>query len=519
MASSDPARLYQLLLNTGLQTKDNPLHQVIHSLIDHAVSTNKAVSIIISSNSSSSFNQGLQGIQGIQGIPGVDGDGFFDEPLIDQFIPTNPLVIGSLQAAGIGSAAIINIGPFTLNDAVNPVSGLAVTVTLPTITTGVRSAVNFNMTSAGSSAHDQQGCVFTLNSGYTGASKCFALKAETNVASTGFVVGVQGHVFGASAVNIGVNAVVASGTQNIALFAGLGGIDGSSFSSAITAAIVAANGVTTSDLFQAYSNITKVASLTDAGLFNSKSLSSSSTIVATGNISTTGGYLLSGAIGSNSPNPGDLIVNRGTTGAIFFGNSGSIYLFYDGTKFNLQSSLSVIGSITASTFVQAAAASGFSWAASSALLSPSNGTINIVNNANSSGIGIDITTDSLLKVRNRAQNADGNISFATFTHSGAEIDKTYQIYAPATLATVTMSAGQSRAIINPAGTIAVLTVTLPPSPVDGQVAGISFTQVVSALTVNAPGGATVIAAPTSAAVDTTFRFLYNASSTTWFPAS
>jgi hypothetical protein len=62
-------------------------------------------------------------------------------------------------------------------------------------------------------------------------------------------------------------------------------------------------------------------------------------------------------------------------------------------------------------------------------------------------------------------------------------------------------------------------VTLPPSPVDGQVAGIAFTQIVSALTVNAPGGATVSAAPTSAAVDTNYRFLYQASSTTWFPCS
>jgi len=124
-----------------------------------------------------------------------------------------------------------------------------------------------------------------------------------------------------------------------------------------------------------------------------------------------------------------------------------------------------------------------------------------------------------LQFRLADNSADCPISMSGYTHSSAEIDKTYQIYTPATLATVTMSAGQSRAILNPAGTIAVLTVTLPPTPVDGQIAGIAFTQIVSALTVNAPGGATVAAAPTSAAVDTNFRFLYQASSTTWFPAS
>jgi hypothetical protein len=101
----------------------------------------------------------------------------------------------------------------------------------------------------------------------------------------------------------------------------------------------------------------------------------------------------------------------------------------------------------------------------------------------------------------------------------AECDLSYTIATPATLATVTMNAGQRRVIINPAGTIAVLTVTLPSSPVDGQITGISFTQIVSALTVNAPAGATVVQSPTSAAVDTNYRFIYQASSTSWFPAA
>ncbi len=82
-----------------------------------------------------------------------------------------------------------------------------------------------------------------------------------------------------------------------------------------------------------------------------------------------------------------------------------------------------------------------------------------------------------------------------------------------------MSAGQSRAIINPLAGLALLTVTLPPTPVDGQVTGFSFTQIITGLTVNAPGGATVVAPPTTAAVDSAFRFLYQTSSTSWFPCS
>lgn len=110
-------------------------------------------------------------------------------------------------------------------------------------------------------------------------------------------------------------------------------------------------------------------------------------------------------------------------------------------------------------------------------------------------------------------------AFYPISHAKAEIDTSYQVYAPLTGATITMSAGQGRAIINPAGTIALLTVTLPSTPADGQIAGMSFTQIVTGLTVNAPGGATVVGPPTSAAVNNAFRFQYQASSTSWFPSS
>lgn len=136
----------------------------------------------------------------------------------------------------------------------------------------------------------------------------------------------------------------------------------------------------------------------------------------------------------------------------------------------------------------------------------------------------DVTTATQPVERLRIQ-ANGTSVFSSpvtvtsYAHSLAEIDKTYQIYAPVTGATITMSAGQSRAIINPLAGLAALTITLPPTPVDGQVTGFSFTQAITILTINAPGGATVVASPTAAVVDTNFRFLYQASSTSWFPAS
>jgi hypothetical protein len=116
-------------------------------------------------------------------------------------------------------------------------------------------------------------------------------------------------------------------------------------------------------------------------------------------------------------------------------------------------------------------------------------------------------------------NASTVLSYfaGSIAHSQAEVDNSAQYYTPATLGTVTMSAGQQRAIINPAATIAVLTVVLPPTPINNQIAGISFTQAVTALTISA-GTNTVVASPTSAAIDTTFRFIYQLSSTSWFPA-
>lgn len=75
MAIADPARLYTLLLNTGLQSKDNALHQVIHDLIGAVVGVNKSIntSSVSSGSAGSTGPQGLQGISGVQGISGLDG--------------------------------------------------------------------------------------------------------------------------------------------------------------------------------------------------------------------------------------------------------------------------------------------------------------------------------------------------------------------------------------------------------------------------------------------------------------
>lgn len=84
--------------------------------------------------------------------------------------------------------------------------------------------------------------------------------------------------------------------------------------------------------------------------------------------------------------------------------------------------------------------------------------------------------------------------------------------------------GFTSTLINPASALATFTETLPNSPEDGQLVKIFFggtiatgSPVVTALTISAPGSATIIGvAPTTATSGTCFIYQYNASSSVWY---
>lgn len=109
--------------------------------------------------------------------------------------------------------------------------------------------------------------------------------------------------------------------------------------------------------------------------------------------------------------------------------------------------------------------------------------------------------------------ANGSIS-----HLGQEIDKSYTYSTPTTGTTVTMASGSETAIIDPAGTLAALTVTLPActSAYDGSLARFMSSQAITALTVNATSG-TVSNAPTTLAAGAGYKFLCRGSGTKWYP--
>lgn len=101
---------------------------------------------------------------------------------------------------------------------------------------------------------------------------------------------------------------------------------------------------------------------------------------------------------------------------------------------------------------------------------------------------------------------------------------TYDYQAPLTGATITETAVMRQLIIEPAGTIATLTVVLPAATtlVDGQRWGMCSTQIVTALTITPGTGTTVSNTVTAMAVPNTVgqascpEWIYRTANTNWY---
>jgi hypothetical protein len=88
---------------------------------------------------------------------------------------------------------------------------------------------------------------------------------------------------------------------------------------------------------------------------------------------------------------------------------------------------------------------------------------------------------------------------------------------PATGNTITMGVGESVLYVNPAGTIAALTVKLPPGPRPGDTVEIGFRQIVTALTLQDAAAGAITGAATAGAVGVAaqLRFVAIAGVGTW----
>ena len=90
----------------------------------------------------------------------------------------------------------------------------------------------------------------------------------------------------------------------------------------------------------------------------------------------------------------------------------------------------------------------------------------------------------------------------------------YQV--PLTGFSITLGNTDNNLILKPAGTLASGTITMPASPIDGQLVTISSTQVVTALTVNANAGQTLNGTITTIAVNGYASWVYRSADTTWY---
>jgi hypothetical protein len=92
----------------------------------------------------------------------------------------------------------------------------------------------------------------------------------------------------------------------------------------------------------------------------------------------------------------------------------------------------------------------------------------------------------------------------------------YKAGAVATGTTVTIPNDSAMISIRPAGTLAALTIALPPAPVDGMTVRIFSTQIITALTLTAGTGQTINdAATTITPAMTGVAYCFSASNSTW----
>jgi hypothetical protein len=94
--------------------------------------------------------------------------------------------------------------------------------------------------------------------------------------------------------------------------------------------------------------------------------------------------------------------------------------------------------------------------------------------------------------------------------------QSYEYQAPLTGFSYTFPTGITTVILNPLGTLATGTVTMPASPADGMVVTISSSQIITALTVSANTGQSIVSAVTTLLAGGGAKYIYRLTNTTWY---
>jgi hypothetical protein len=92
----------------------------------------------------------------------------------------------------------------------------------------------------------------------------------------------------------------------------------------------------------------------------------------------------------------------------------------------------------------------------------------------------------------------------------------YDYQTPTTGFSYTFPAGVQTLLMVPAGTLATGTVTMPAAPSDGMVVKLNSSQAITALTVAANTGQSIVSAVTTLAAGGGAAYIYRLSNTTWY---
>ena len=93
----------------------------------------------------------------------------------------------------------------------------------------------------------------------------------------------------------------------------------------------------------------------------------------------------------------------------------------------------------------------------------------------------------------------------------------YDYQTPTTGFSYTFAAGTQTLVMNPAGTLAAGTITMPASPSDGMTITFSSTKQITAVTLNGNTGQTVVGGVSYLPANTAVAYVYRSANTSWFP--
>lgn len=93
----------------------------------------------------------------------------------------------------------------------------------------------------------------------------------------------------------------------------------------------------------------------------------------------------------------------------------------------------------------------------------------------------------------------------------------YDYQTPTTGFSYTFAAGTQTLVMNPAGTLAAGTITMPAAPSDGMTITFSSTKQITAVTLNGNTGQTVVGGVSYLPANTSVAYVYRSASTSWFP--